>query len=119
MAKKFGAEITLVHIVEVPYMLPISTTIPSQEKSSEAALKKAQAFGLEKGVKIGVRMIRSRSICQTVDELIEKEGYDLLILGSRSAHSLGPVTEKILSTVKCRVWLCRPGENDGIDEKSI
>ena len=118
LAKKFGAEISLVHIVEVPYMLPINTAFLTQEAYFEASLKKAKAFALEKGVNMNARIIRSRSITRAVGELIDKEGYDLLILGCRSLYSLGPVTEKILSTVKCRVWVCRPGENDGIDDKS-
>ena len=118
LAKKFGAEISLVQILEVPYMMPINTSFLTQEAYAEAALKKAKAFALEKGVRMDIRLIRSRSITKAVSELVEKEGYDLLILGSRSLQSVGPVTEKILSTVKCRVWVCRPGENDGMDDKS-
>lgn len=118
LAKKFGAEISLVHIVEVPYMLPINTAFREEEVYSEASLNRAKAIALEKGVKMNIQMIRSRSITKAVNELVEKEGYDLLIIGSRSLHSLGPVTEKILSTVKCRVWVCRPGELDGIEDKS-
>jgi nucleotide-binding universal stress UspA family protein len=118
LAKKFGAEISLVNIMEVPYMLPINTELLSQEAYAEASLKKAKAFALEKGVMMDVRLLRSRSITKAVGELVEKEGFDLIILGSRSAQSVGPVVEKILSSVKCRVWVCRPGENDGMDDKS-
>jgi nucleotide-binding universal stress UspA family protein len=99
-------------------MLPINASLVQKEAYAEASLRKAAAFGLEKGVKIHIRIIRSRSICKAVQELIDKEGYDLLILGNRSSQSLSPITEKILASVKCRVWLCRPGDNENADEKN-
>jgi len=119
LAKKFGAEITLVHVIEVPYMLPMSAPMLQKESYAEASLRKACAFGLDKGVKIHVKMIKSRSITKAVQELIDKEGYDLLILGSRSKNSLGPVTEKILASVNCRVWVCRPSEKECLEEKKF
>ena len=110
LAKKFHAEITVVHIVEVPYMLPLSTTLLQREAYSESTLRRAKAIGLEKGVKMQVRMIRSRSILKAINELIEKENFDLLIVGTKSSQTIGPLTEKILSQAKCRVWICKSGE---------
>lgn len=107
LSKKFGAELTVVHIVEVPYMLPLSTALLERETYSEAVLKKAQAVGLEKGVRVHIQMIRARSVIKAVNDLVEKEGFDLLILGTRSAQAIGPVAEKILATAKCRVWICK------------
>jgi APA family basic amino acid/polyamine antiporter len=108
LAKKFGAEISLVNIIEVPYMIPLSSNLLQKEAYVEPVLKKAQAFALEKGVRMKVRIIRARSIVKSAEELVEKEGFDLLIIGNRTNQSLGPITEKILSSVNCRVWICRP-----------
>ncbi len=119
LAKKFGAEITLLHITEMPYVLPMNVSKMQQEVYAEEVLKKAQVFGMEKNVKMNVRMIRSRSITRTVCDLVEEEGFDLVILGSRTAQSVGPVSAKILSSVKCRVWVCRPGRTDGIEDKRV
>lgn len=112
LAKIYDAELTIIHVVEVSYMLPINTPLLQRETYSEAVLKRAQAIGIEKKVKMEVRMVRSRSVVKTVTDIIDKEGFDLLVLGSRKAHSLGPVTEKILHSAKCRVWICRGGIGD-------
>jgi APA family basic amino acid/polyamine antiporter len=108
LAKKFGAEISLVNIIEVPYMIPLTSALLEREAYIEPILKKAQAFALEKGVRLKTRIIRARSIAKSAEELVEKEGFDLLIIGNRTNQSLGPITEKILASVKCRVWICRP-----------
>lgn len=107
LAKLYNAEITVVHVVEVSYMMPINTPLLQRETYSEAVLKRAQAIGIEKKVNMSVRMIRSRSVTKAICDLIEKESYDLLILGARKPSSLGPVTEKIMQNAMCRVWVCR------------
>ncbi len=107
LARLYNAELTVVHVVEVSYMLPINTPLLQRETYSEAVLKRAKAIGIEKNVDIHVKMVRDRSIVRAICDLVNKEGYDLLILGARTSASLGPVTEKILQQAKCRVWVCR------------
>lgn len=112
LAKMYDAELTVVHVVEVSYMMPINTSLLQREAYSEAVLNRAQAIGIEKKIKMEVRQIRSRSVAKTISDLIEKENFDLLVIGSHKAHSLGPVTEKILHNAKCRIWICRGGIGD-------
>ncbi len=107
LAKLYNAEITVVHVVEVSYMMPINTPLLQRETYSEAVLKRAQAIGVEKKVKMDVKMIRARSVTRAICDMIEKEEFDLLILGARKPSSLGPVSEKIMQNAKCRVWICR------------
>ncbi len=111
LAKLYDAELTIVHIVEIPYMLPINGPIPEKEAYSEAVLNKAQAIAVEKRINIHIKMIRARSVVKAILELVEKEGTDLLVLGSRHQASLGPITEKILEKVPCRVWICCPEDH--------
>ena len=107
LARLYNAEITVVHVVEVSYMMPINTPLLQRETYSEAVLKRAKAIAIEKKVKMKVTMLRDRSVVRAICDMIEKEEFDLLILGARTSNALGPVTEKILQKANCRVWVCR------------
>ncbi len=111
LAKLYNAEITIVHVVEVSYMMPINTPLLQRESYSEAVLSRAQAIAVEKKVKVSVKMVRSRSVIRAICEIVENESFDLLILGARKPTSLGPVTEKIMQQAKCQVWVCRSSLN--------
>jgi APA family basic amino acid/polyamine antiporter len=108
LAKLYSAELTIVHIVEMPYSLPIDTASVEKEAYSEAVLNRAQAIAVEKHISVHIKMIRARSVTKSILELIEKEHTDLLVLGSRNHASLGPITEKLLEKAHCRVWICQP-----------
>ncbi len=107
LARLYDAELTVVHVVEVSYMMPINTSLLQRETYSEAILNRAKAIGIEKKVKMHVKMVRDRSVVRVICDLVSNEGFDLVILGVRKPTSLGPVTEKILQQAQCRVWVCR------------
>ena len=107
VAKKFDAELTVLHVVEIPYMLPISTSISQLDSLQDSVLKRAEAVGLEQGIKVDVRTIRARSVTQTVTDLIENEEFDLLVIENTVTQEIGSMIQKLVSQVKCRVWICR------------
>lgn len=112
LAKLFNAELTIIHIVDISYMLPINTPLLQRETYSESVLNRAQAIAIEKGIKADLRTIRARSVVKTIQDIAESENFDLLIIGARKPSALGPITEKILQTVNCRVWVCRSDAKD-------
>ncbi len=105
IAKMFNADLYVVHIVEVPYMLPINTLTLQKETYSEAVVNRARAIGIEKKININIQVIKSRSVVKTVLELVDSGNFDLLIIGSKSENAIGNVVEKILQKAKCRVWI--------------
>jgi APA family basic amino acid/polyamine antiporter len=111
LAKLYDAELTIIHVVEIPYMLPIDAPVLEKEAYSEAVLNRAQAIAIEKHVNVQVKMVRARSVVKAILDLVEKEGTDLLVLGSKHQSALGSLTEKLLEKVPCRVWICCPEDH--------
>lgn len=108
LAKLYNAKLTVVHVVELPYLLPLSTSLLQRETYSEGVLKRVLAIGQDKKVKVHVKTVRARSVVKAIVQLASEEDYDLVLLGSRSSQTLGPITEKLLHKLKCRVWICKP-----------
>lgn len=112
MAKVHGAQLTAVHVLEVPYSLPLDSQLPSRELAAETILKKSEAIAREYGLDITIKLVRSRSIESAILAELEEGKYDLLVLGSlksskESKHKgLGTLTEKMMRESPCRVWVC-------------
>jgi len=111
IAKIHGAKVTALHVIEVPFSLPLETPLYHRTIVAESILKRAEAIGREFNVKMDLKVINSRAVDVAITDLIEKEEYDLLVMGttmtkSGTAKGYGAVVEKILKNAACPVWLC-------------
>ena len=108
LAALYDAEITVVHIVKVPYLMPLNTQLLQRETYSHEVLERAKGIGEERQVRMELKMIRSRSVTRSILEMMSNNEYDLLIMGSRkNSEQLGKITEKIVDKTTCRTWICR------------
>ncbi len=106
IAKMFGSKLTVIHVVEVPFMLPINANLKSLDEYSVNMLKKAEAIALDHGVEIELKSIQARSCVKAIISLTENKEYDLLILGAVVNKSIGPLAQNLMkSIVNCRVWV--------------
>ncbi len=112
IAKLKGARVTIVHIVEVPFSLPFDAKMSHRMSQAEAILKRAEAVAREINVSVDLKLVRSRSVVDSVLDLLQAEGCDLLVLGAArsqkelSQGGLGALVEKLLKEAPCRVWVC-------------
>ena len=111
IAKVHGAEVTAIQVVEVPFSLPLETPLYHRTVVAESILKRAEAIGREFDVAMKLRLVNSRSVDMAILELIEKEHYDLLVLGTvmtsgGATKGYGAIVEKILKGAACPVWIC-------------
>jgi len=118
LAKKFGASITLAHVVDVRFDYP--------EWTAQAAMNTSES--LAKGAQEDLDRIASEMVGIETDtfvatgaphrelaDKIEADNIDLVILPTHGrkglAHALlGSVTERIVRTSKCPVLTIRPSE---------
>jgi len=114
LAKVYNAEVTAIHVMEMPFAFPLHTEIHKIDKHSISALKRAEAIARDMGVPIHLESIRARSVKRAIIELVHQEGFDLIILGAsmpktQSSHpaKLGAVTDSIMKDAECRVWVCK------------
>ena len=111
IAKLHGADVTAIHVVEIPFSLPLETPLYHRTMVAESILKRAEAIGREFNMGLKLRIVNARTVDSAILELIEKEHFDLLVLGAKMTGSgttkgAGPVVEKILKSAPCPVWIC-------------
>ncbi|MGE0197857.1 MAG: amino acid permease [Simkaniaceae bacterium] len=111
IAKVHGADVTAIHVVEVPFSLPLETPLYHRTVVAESILKRAEAIGREFNIAMKLRVVNARTVDGAILELIEKEHFDLLVLGtmitgSGATKGYGAVVEKILKSSRCPVWIC-------------
>jgi len=119
LAKQLGAELTVLHIVVLPFLLPLSSSLFQSEMYSESILNRAVAIGEDKKVKVIPKTIKARSVVKAILETAEKGDVDLIIVGSKNSQTLGPTTKKILQKAKCRVWVISPTKKKLLKEEQV
>ncbi len=109
MAKLHGADVTAVHVVGVPFSLPLETPLYHRTVVAESILKRAEAIGREFNVVIKLRIVHARTVESAILELIEDESYDLLVMGAvisgGGSKGYGSVVEKVLKESHCPIWI--------------
>lgn len=125
IAKLHKAKITALQVLEIPSSLPLDIQIPHRMAIAEAILKRAEAIATETGVEINLKIVRSRSILESILDEARRGKYDLLILGSLKSHrelkkkGVASITEKILRRSPCRVWLCANEADEQINSTML
>ncbi|WP_267239223.1 universal stress protein [Candidatus Neptunochlamydia vexilliferae] len=111
IAKVHGADVTAVHVVEVPFSLPLETPLYHRTVVAESILKRAEAIGLEFRIGMNLRTIQARTVDAAILDLIEKESFDLLVIGtvlspSGASRGYGTIVERVLKNSQCPAWIC-------------
>ncbi len=111
IAKVHGAEVTAIHVIEVPFSLPLEAPMHHRTSIAESILKRAEAIGREFNVAMKLRVVRARAVDRAVLDLIKNEEHDLVVLGSMLSRNGGGkghglIVEKIIKSSTCPVWIC-------------
>ena len=113
IAKVHKAHVTAIHVIEVPFSLPLETPLDHRTATAESILKRAEAIGREFDISMKLRVVNARTVDSAILRLVEKENFDLLVLGTVMASSrvtkgkgYGAVVERILKSISCPVWIC-------------
>lgn len=112
IAKSQGATLTAVNIIEIPFSMPLDNKTIQVPEHADMVLKRAEAIAREYDVHIELRQILARSVATTLIELVNRESFDLLVMGAASQKGkqytgLGTITDKVLHEAPCQVWICR------------
>lgn len=110
IAKLHGAKVTAIHLLTVPYSLPLNSPMPYRERISESILQRAEAIAHEFEVEIETASLRAREIEETILQYLTNHDIDLLVLGAMKSNEephagLGVVTERIMRRAPCRVFI--------------
>jgi nucleotide-binding universal stress UspA family protein len=118
VAKKYAAEITLIHVVEEPtvaYSAPPGILLPEEyfvgiRENAEALLAKRKKELTSKGVRTKTLLRRGSP---SVQILKASKGFDLIVMGSRGlgrfkSLMLGSVSNSVVQQSKVPVLIVRP-----------
>ena len=90
MAAALNADLTALHVVEVPPVTPIDADDEVLDRDGKAILAAAQKVAAEKfSRKITTQLLRAREAGDAILDEAKEQGLSLLILGQGGPHSLG------------------------------
>lgn len=111
LAKFHGAELTAIHVLEVPFSIPLDTPLAARVQAAGVVLKIAEAIARDYGIDVDMQVIRARSVADAILDLLRRGTFDLIVLGAlqsndQTVKGLGAVTDQILKESPCRVLVC-------------
>jgi nucleotide-binding universal stress UspA family protein len=80
LAKLHGAEMTALHVIEIPPSLPLDTFFPEKLALADSIMEQTQAIGREYEIPVEAQVKQSRFAGETIVELAKEDDYDLVIL---------------------------------------
>ncbi len=116
LAKGGTLEIGLIHVLPHSYVagsLGVVTSITyEQEGEAKGILETAKQYLLSKGVDVKMTYLPQGDPADQILQTAEKEGYDLIIMGSRGLSPfdrllLGSVSRKVVDHAHCSVLVAR------------
>jgi len=118
LASLYVAEVTAIHVVEVPRALPVDAELPEQTKAAEAVLERA--YHIADTVydrKVSTVVLQARSAAVGIVEYAAEQGMDLILLSvppERTAtmgeRVFGTTVDHVVRHAPCPVWTLRGGQ---------
>jgi APA family basic amino acid/polyamine antiporter len=113
LAKVHGANVTALHVIEIPPSLPLDTFFPEKLSLADSIMEQSQAIGREYEVPIDAQVKQSRFAGETIVEVAKEGGYDLVIVGAKpralstapGMTTFGTTVEHVVRHAPCRVWI--------------
>ncbi len=99
----------------MPKQLSLDAGLEEEEQLGLSVLEAARVAGRKSGLKVQTRMIRTRSPGATIVEAAERQGAEIIYLGTAHAppseRALGPTAAYLLAHRPCRVVIETPPAN--------
>ncbi len=109
LAAERRSQVAIVHVLEIPMELSLTTAIPDAEKAANALLDDARALVESHGVKAVTRLERARSAGEAIVADADARTAELVVIGAprrgigRRAPVFGRTVRYVLKHSSCRV----------------
>ncbi len=112
LGERQNAHIILLHVIEVPYTVPLDAPLPELEKKGRKALETANFIALQHGFKPEVHLIRHRSASEGILSLARQSGVDQIIMGiglkkASYGEGIGRTVREVLRRANCEVIISK------------
>lgn len=119
-ARQFDATLTLLHVVEPPYLPASEMGVVVEVESKDDARKELETLRARLAGKVRCQtMVRKGSAQLEILDAAKELGSDLIILGSHGRTGverllMGSTVEKVVRRAGCPILIVRPHEHDFI-----
>jgi universal stress protein A len=119
-ARQFDATLTLLHVVEPPYLPASEMGVVVEVESKDEARKELETLRARLAGKVRCQtMVRKGSAQIEIIDAAKELGCDLIILGSHGRTGverllMGSTVEKVVRRAGCPILIVRPHEHDFI-----
>lgn len=113
VAKRTGAKVATLHVIEVPRALPVEADLAPEAERGEDILVRAEQVADEHDMQVEGALLQARDAGQAlVDEALDT-GAGAIVIGldyDRKPYGrfqIGSLPEYVLANAHCEVWLIR------------
>lgn len=108
LGERQNAQIILLHVIEVPYTVPLDAPLPELEERGKRALETARFIAVQHGFKPELHLIRHRSASEGILNLARESRADQIIMGiglkkTSYGEGIGRTVREVLRRANCEV----------------
>lgn len=109
VADGMDAELTALHVVEIPIVTPLEADDASLDRPGKQILARAERIALASfGRKLSHRLLRARRAGEAIVGELKESGIDTLVMGYHRPHTLGEIllgstVQYVVRHAPCRV----------------
>ncbi len=118
LAAERKAQITAVHVLEVPLDQPLDAELPERVEEADRELDEARRIGESYGIAVIPRLIRGRRAGPAIVEEARRRGTEIIVVGSGRRDPLrgrravfGQTVDYVLKQAPCRVMVAATRES--------
>jgi nucleotide-binding universal stress UspA family protein len=110
LAGEQGARVVALYTLEVPTDLPLLCAADEAEARATRQLAEAEAFGVQYGVPVIGRLVRTRHAGRTLVDEARARSSEVIVLGSpgrspRESRLFGETVDYVLRNARCKVMV--------------
>lgn len=105
LADDHGASIAVLHVVEIPAVLPLGAHMDDEEEAAHRLLERAAAVADTYGVGVAPRTLIDRDAGEAVVGFAARREIELIVIGAPRKRNkpFGSTVEHVLRRADCRV----------------
>ena len=107
LADDHGATIAVLHVVEIPPVLPLGAHMTEEQQAAHRLLERTAAIADTYGVNVVPRILQDRVAGEAIVGFAARRGVELIVIGAprKRQRPFGTTVEHVLHKAECRVLM--------------
>jgi nucleotide-binding universal stress UspA family protein len=107
LADEHRASIAVLHVVEIPRVLPLAAHMTAEEQAAHGLLERAAAVADTYGVGVSPRILHDRVAGEAIVGFAARHDIELIVIGAprKRRRPFGSTVEHVLRKADCRVLM--------------